>query len=202
MGSELGLLSKFRYIFFDLLSTVTLAVLMLDLTARGYLPSWLAAIMLVVFVAFRAFARAVGGVADLVHDSFTILFLLILIVILILKAGWLDIAAILIGTFYRGLEQILAVIMKLVGRGYIPLHLAVLLSLVLVFLRWVGRGKLGSKLIYLTFRIAAPIFVLTTFLSTASHGNLKEAVVIGCSLLALTVMLEGFYLMFYGLFQK
>jgi hypothetical protein len=186
----------------DLFATLTITILIVGLTVKGYLPSWIAGIMLVVFVAFRALTRVIGGVRECIYYPFTIFFFLILIIFVVLKGGWQDVFAILIGTFYGGLEKIIAETIKLAGGGYVGIYLVVLLLFGLIFLRWVGL-QMGSKFIYHSiFSIGAPIFIILTFLSTASHGNWREAVIIGCSLMALLVMLEGFYVMFYGFFRR
>lgn len=189
----------------DLLVTLTTTILIVDLTGKGYLPSWVAGVMLVVFVAFRALTRAIGGVRKCVYYPFTTFFFLILIIFVVLKGGWQDASTILItllGAFYGGLEQIIPQTISLVQKGYINIYLVVLLLFGLVFLRWVGL-RMGSIFIYHTiFSIGAPIFIILTFLSTASHGNWQEAVIIGWSLMALLLMLEGFYVMFYRVFRK
>jgi len=189
----------------DLFATLTIMILIVDLTAKGYLPSWVAGIMLVVFVTFRALARAIGGVRECIYYPFTIFFFLILVIFIVLKGGWQDmqdIFATLIGICYGGLERIIAKTIKLAREGYIDIYLLVLLMFTLVFLRWVG-DQIGSKFIYHSiFSIGAPIFIILTFLSTASHGNWREAVVIGCSLMTLLVILEGFYVIFYGFFRR
>lgn len=185
----------------DFGATLMISILIVEMTSKGSLHWLIAAPMLVVFVIFRAFTRAIGGIRGYVYWPFTILFTGILILFIVLKGGGQDIFPILIGTFFGGLEKILARILSLASEGYVPIYLVILSVFGLVFLRWVGLG-IGSKLIYHSiFSIVAPVFILLTFLSTASRSNWQDAVIIAGTFLALLTMLEGLYIMFYGLFS-
>ncbi|MEW6608798.1 MAG: hypothetical protein AB1414_15365 [bacterium] len=184
----------------DFFATLITTISIVEMTARGYLPGWITAFMLVTFVGFRAFARAIGGIGKHGYYLFTIIFYGILVLFLALKGGWQNIAFTLMGVFYGGFEKIIAQILKLATEGYINIYFVFFVVIILVILRWVGIKFLANKLVYHSiFSIGAPIFVLSTFIITASNGNLKKAVIIGSSIMALLVMLEGIYIMFYGL---
>lgn len=190
------------FFWWDFVATLGAMLLIVDLASEGFLPIWIATPMLVVFVIFRAFARSMGGIKGCIYYPFTIFFFGILIFLVALKGGLQDMIPILIGTFYGGLEKILAQIGKLASEGHISIYLAVLLCFGLVFLRWLGLQRGSTFIYYLIFNIGAPIFIFLTFLATASRGNWREAVMIGGSLMALLVILEGFYIMFYGFFSS
>lgn len=184
----------------DLLATLAIAASTVDLVIKGHLSPRVAFFMLLFFVIFRAFARARGGVSKFRYYLFQFTFLLILTVFVGLKRGWANILSALVGTFYGGLEVITVQLIKLVAEGYIGIPLALLAVFLLVFLRWLGSASL---LIYHTiFSILASLFIILIFLTTASHGNWKEAVIIGASFMALVIMLEGVYLMFYETFRR
>jgi len=186
----------------DLSTTLVTTILIIGLTAKGYLPDGVAAFMLIVFVAFKAWGRAKKGIKGFIYYSFMAIFYLILVIFMALKGGWKDIVITLIGAFSSGFEEIIAKILGMAFEGHIGICFAFLAVAALVLLRWLGL-QIASKVIYhLIFSIGVPIFLFITFAITASSGNWQEAALITGSLFALVLMLEGFYIMSYGFFSS
>jgi len=181
----------------DLSSILTITILVIGLTARGYLPAWVSGCMLMAFVAFKAVAKGLGGISDFIYSLFIIFFYSVIVIFFIfLKGGRQDIVhivPILIGVFGSGFEQAIAQIVKLAIEKHVGILFACLAALGLVVLRLVGR-QIGSIFLYHWLFSGASIFILLTFLAT-SGGDWREVVISGGSLI---VMLCGFYIMFYG----
>lgn len=178
----------------DFFATLVITIMIVEMTATGYLPPWIAGPMLLVFVAFRAVGRAFGGVRGCLYYPFTILFFGVLIIFVAFNGGighiWVNVMKILSG----GFEKILVQIINLAAGGHIGFLLCVLAIGVLIFLKWFGL-QIGSVFLYHTvFSLCMPFFILLIFLSSASEGDWREAVRIGGGLLTLLVLLEMVYL--------
>jgi hypothetical protein len=188
----------------DFFWTLTTSILIVELTSKGYLPIWIAASMLVVFVIFKAFARAIRGITKCAYWFFTILFFGVLIFFIVLKSGWhgwQNVVFILTGVIFSGFVEILTKMLVLAMEGYIGISLLILFTFLLVLFRRIGL-EIGSVFVYHTiFSICAPLFILLVFLSKASHGNWREAVIVAGSLLAMVGMLEGIYIIAFGFFS-
>ena len=168
----------------DFLSTLTVTVLVVGLTVKGYLPSIIAAILLIVYVCIRAFARARKGIKKSTYLKFIILFSLVMIVFIFIKGGIKEIIPILIGSFWGGFEKTIAYIIGLsfapVGKSLFSIFLV--LTGILIILRYFGLN-LGSVLIYHTlFSIIGPLFIFVNFIIMMSRGDWKNAVIIVSSL--------------------
>jgi len=186
----------------DFFATLSATVLIIGMVAKGYFPVVVALPMMIVFVVFKAVARATGGITKLVYYVFMISFFGILTFFALLKGGSDDMFSNLVGAIGEGIVTIVAQILRLASEGHIAIYLAGFAVVALVLARWLGL-QLGSKLIYHSiFSIAAPLFVLAVFLATGSGGNWREAFILGGSLLALAAMLQGLYLMLFGAFKK
>jgi len=166
------------------------------------MPVWVAVPMLIVFICFKAVARAIGGVRKWVYYPFTIFFVGIIILFMLVKGGWRNVFFTLGGVIGGGLGTIIAQVLKLASVGHFSIYLAGFIVLALVVVRLLGI-RMGNIFFYhLIFSIGAPILVLLTFLATASSGNWQSALLIGGSLLALVVMLEALYIMVFGLVKS
>lgn len=183
----------------DFLETLGAAILIVGMVAKTYLPVWVGLPMMIVFVVYRGLKNVIE--IRLVTHLLRILFFAILIFFVILKGGLLDAFSILLGAMYGGLETILTELAKLAIEGHVAIYVACLAFVALVVARKLGF-ELASKLVRKVFSIAAPVFVLLVFVVTASGGDLREAFVLGSSILALTAMLQGLGLMFFGGFKK
>lgn len=183
----------------DISASLITTVLIVELMGKGYLPCWLAVLMLLIFAGFRGVARAKGGFKVSVYIPFMIIYYVILIFCVALKGGGQYLFPILIGAFGGGFEKVIAQIIKLAIERHISFYLAISSICVLGFLRVAGLER-ASKFIYHTlFAICAPIYIFITFLLKASGGNLRWTVMIGGSLMSLWFMVEGAIIMFFGL---
>ena len=189
------------FIITDLLATLGIVVLITEMTTAELIPAWLAGWMLVFFVGFRAFARATGGVGKSIYWLFTASFYGVLLIFLVLSGGWNHIVPLLVNMFFGGLEKIIARISVLYIEGHIGIYALTVSICILLIIRFLGLVT-GSHLIYWTlFSIAAPVFVFLTMFSMAKIGDWRGVIQIGGGILALIVLLEGFYIIIYGIFS-
>ena len=100
------------------------------------------------------------------------------------------------------LLTITLLILRLILQGLIPLRFGVIVMILLVVLRAVGRGRGGrlSRIIRAMFAVGLPITALLTFAIAQSQGDLNQTMTIIGGLGALLIALFGFYIMVRALF--
>lgn len=171
---------------FDASMALGATVLVVGMVEQGYLPDWLAFSMMIFFVVYMGLKNL--GVARLVTHILRALFFVILAIVALVNGGVADALFILTRVFWSGLTTVLLEVVKLTIRSYLGLFLAIVFVLALVFLRKAGYG-LASMLVYNVFKIAAPVLGFLVLVVTASRGDLRTAVILGSTVLALTAML-------------
>jgi len=182
----------------DSLYLLSVTALLTGALLQGYLPWQIGAVLLTAAVAFRAMARLTGGVGDGPYRLFKIGFYGMLIGVLWLRGGSGYVIPALLHALLTGFEAILAQVLMLAGQGHISVGLAVLAVMLMVVLRKIGL-EIGSVLVYWTFfRLVAPVFGLLVMISLWSHGDVKQAVLAGGSVLSLFLAAEGLYLIALG----
>ena len=189
------------FIITDLLATLGIVVLITEMTTAEQIPVWLAGWMLVFFVGFRAFARATGGVGKSIYWLFTASFYGVLLAFLVFRGGWNHIVPLLVNMLFGGFEKIITRISVLYVEGYVGIYALIISVCIIFIIRWLGI-QTGSNIIYWTvFSIAAPVFVFLTMFAMAKIGDWRGVIQIGGGILALLVLLEGFYIIIYGIFS-
>lgn len=99
---------------------------------------------------------------------------------------------------------IIAWIVALFTQGYISPFIATLVLLLTPVILALGRGFGGGvgRTMRFLFRIGIPLASLATLLIILSGGGFREFFGIIGNVLALFLVLVGFYFMFYGLFSR
>lgn len=99
---------------------------------------------------------------------------------------------------------VIAWVVALFVQGYIPSSIAALVLLLTPIILALGRGFGGSvgRTVRFLFRIGIPLASLATLLIILSGGSLKELGGIVGYVLALFLVVVGFYFIFYGLFSR
>jgi hypothetical protein len=186
----------------DFLATLGATILIIGMVAEAYLPVWVALPMIVVFVVFKAVARATGRITGFIYYPFMISFFGALAIFALLKGGAQHLPSVVAGVAGQGVVTVVSQLLRLATEGHVSMYVAGIAIVALVLARWLGL-QLRSKLIYHSiFSIGAPIFVLLVFLATASGGEWREAFMVGGSLLAHMTVLEGLYIMIFGLLKR
>jgi len=159
---------------------LSITALLTDLLLKELLPWPVGAFALTGAVTLRAFARAVGGVSDRMYRGFRITFLL-----LIRGAPIQSLPTAVAALLFDGLEGILVRILTMAIQGELPFWIA-LFSVVL---------ESGNPFLYrVTYCLLAPLFTLALMLAWWSQGDLRQAVLVGASVLSVFLFAEGAYL--------
>jgi hypothetical protein len=95
-------------------------------------------------------------------------------------------------------------VVALFVQGHIPSSLAVLALFLTPVILALGRGFGGSvgRTVRFLFRIGLPIASLATLVVILSGGSFKEIGILMGNVLALFLVLVGFYVMFYGVLSR
>jgi hypothetical protein len=192
-----------RSALWDALYFLSMAALLTDLLLKDLLPWPVGAIALTGAVAFRAFARAVGGVSDWMYWGFQIAFLfLILIALLIRGVPIRGLPAAAAGLLFHGLERILVSILNMGARGELPFWGALLSVLALLLLSRIGL-EIGSAFLYrIIFCLLAPLFTLALMLAWWSQGDIRHAALVGASVFSIFLFAECAYLILRALMSR
>jgi hypothetical protein len=190
------------FIAIDLLTTLGIIALIMEMTMADRIPSWLAAWALVIFVGFRAFARATGGVGRSVYWFFAAIFYGVLLIFLVFSGGWEHVAPLLTHMFFGGFEAMITHIGVLFIKGYVSISYLAVFILLIFMARWLGRETGNLFLHWSLFSLAAPVFVFLTMLSMAKIEDWRGVIQIGGGILALLIILEIFYIIVYWLFSR
>jgi len=183
----------------DIVETLSATVLIVGMVGKGYLPVWIGLPMMIIFVVYRGLINVIE--MRWVTHLLRILFFAILIFFAVLRGGLLDAFSIVVKAIWGGFETILAQLVRLAIEGYVAIYVIVLGFVLLVVARKLGF-ELASELIRKVFSIAASVFALLVFVVTVGDGDLRGALVLGSSILALTAALQGLGLMLFGGFKK
>jgi hypothetical protein len=187
----------------DALYFLSVAALLTELLLRDLLPWPVGAVALTGAVAFRAFARTVGGVSDRMYRGFRIAFLLLILSPLLIRGvpirSLLDLVASLC---LHGLERILVSILTVGVRGELSLCVAFLVVMILLLLSRAGL-EIGSAFVYRTFFcLVAPLFTLALMLAWWSQGDIRQAALVGGSVFSIFLFAEGAYLILRALMSR
>jgi len=179
----------------DALYFLSIAALLTDLLLKDLLPWPVGAIALTGVVAFRAFARAIGGVSDRVYWGFRIAFLLLILIALLIRGVPIrSLPATVAALLFDGLERILVSILTMGARGELPFWGAFLSVIALLLLSRIGL-EIGSAFLYrLIFRLLAPLFTSALMLAWWSQGDIQQAILVGASVFSIFLFAECAYL--------
>jgi len=180
-----------------------ITVLIIEIVSRGYIPHWAAALMLIIFVAFRAYIRAKGGVKSPTYWLFQAFFFGALVLSILLQVGlwgWQEIYKILGHMLFSGFDSLLIYITGLIIEGHPIIYMFILIFLLFI-IKFMGL-RFGNVFLYHTmFSFLAPISLFLIMLYESSNGNWRGAVEIGSNLLIIVVILEVFYILLYKVFS-
>jgi len=165
---------------------------------QGYPPWQIGAVLLTPAVAFRALARLTGGLGDGVYRLFKIGFYGMLIGALWLRGGSGYVIPALLHALFTGFEALLAQVLMLAGQGHISVGLAVFAVMLMVVARKIGLETASVWVYWTFFRLVAPVFGLLVLISLWSHGDVKQAVLVGGSVVSLFLAAKGLYLIALG----